>query len=515
MKRSYLLFLVLFVIVFSAMSVFADESLNETKPIVLATTTDQVTFEPAQSATKNDTGTLNMIFDALLKLDDDLTLKPTLAESYELLDTPEKNIWQFKLRQGIKFSNGEDFGASDVKFSFERAADPANGFTGNIPGYVFGSIGFQGVEIVDDYTVNIILSGYNPDAPAYFAECWIVPEGYYSENTNEFVAKNPVGSGPYVLQEWVPDDHITLVRNDNYWGEPAAVKTIIIRPIPERSTAVAELLMGNVDVVSGVSADQAGTIDASGVAHVEAVTGGRRVNLGFLQTCEGQGCEEVKDVRVRQALNYGTDIQTILDAFFNGKATRAAGFVNPPNALESLEPYPYDPDKAKELLAEAGYPDGFKCVIGSPNGRYQKDKELAIAIAADWKKIGVDCEVIPYEWTVYTQMLDTHTTPAIFLIGNGSNFSSAWYDMSTFASPTQTSNYPQWGNEEFSGLVEKLGTTYDPAERVAITDRMQQILHDECPWLWIYMQVDWYAVNNNLKWTPRHDEVVEFVHASW
>lgn len=491
------------------------QDLNETKPIVLAVTTDMVTFEPAESATKSDTGTLNMIFEAMVKLDDDLTLKPLLAESWELLDTPEKNIWQFKLRQGVKFSDGQEFTANDVKYTLDRAADPNNNFKGNIPGYILPSIAYKGCEIVDDYTVNILLENYNPDLPAYISEVWIVPQGYYSANELTHVAKNPIGSGPYILKEWVPDDHVTLERNENYWGEKAKVKTITIRPIPEKSTAIAELLTGNVDVVSGVSADQAATVDASDVAHIAAVTGGRRVNLGFLQTCEGPGCTEVKDVRVRQALNYGVDIQAILDAFFFGKAERAAGFVNPPNDLKSLEPYPYDPEKAKELLAEAGYPDGFKCTIGTPNGRYQKDKELSIAIAADWKKIGVDCEVIPYEWTVYSKMLNEKTLPAIFLIGNGSNFSSAWYDMSTFATPTQTSNYPQWGTEEFTGLVESLRNTYDLAERTAITDKMQQIIHDEAPWLFIYMQVDWYAVNNNLDWNPRADEIVEFTSASW
>ena len=491
------------------------ENLNDTKPVVVALPTDIVTFEPMEIATKTDSSVANHLFGTLARMDSNLHLVPMMAESWELLDTPQKNIWQFKLRQDITFSNGEPFNAETVKFVIDRGLNPNNAFKGNTPGFVFSSIGLDRLEVVDDYTVNFVLKGYSFDAPYYIAEIYMHPVKYYQDNTNEFVAVNPIGAGPYVLKEWVKDDHMVLERREDYWGEKPAVKTLIFRPFPESSTAVAELLIGNVDVVAKVPPDQADTIDASGVARMEAITGGRRMFVGFFQKCEGPGCEEVRDVRVRQALNYAVDMQKILDGLFYGKATRGAGVANPPYALEDLKPYPYDPEKAKQLLAEAGYPNGFKTTLATPTGRYQKDKELAIAIAADLAKVGVEAEVIPYDWAIYSQMTRSKELPALFLLGMGSNFSGPWYDMSGFSSGDSTTNYPQWQNDEWDALYERFVVAYADDERKAITDAMQRLLHREVPWLFIYNQVDWYAVNENLNWKARPDELIEFVDASW
>jgi len=489
------------------------EDLNETKPVVIALPADIVTFEPMEIATKTDSSVANHIFGTLVRMNSDMQLEPMMAESWELLDTPERNIWQFKLRKDITFSNGEPFNADTVKYAVERGLDPS--FKGNTPGFVFSSIGFDHVEVVDEYTVNFVLNGYSFDAPYYIAEIYMHPMKYYQENSNEFLAANPIGAGPYVLKEWVKDDHLVLERREDYWGEKPAIKTLIFRPYPESSTAVAELLAGNIDVVAKVPPDQADTIDASNLAHMETVTGGRRIFVGFFQKCDGPGCEAVRDVRVRQALNYGVDMQSILDGLFYGRAPRSSGVVNPPYALEELQPYPYDPEKAKQLLAEAGYPDCFSTTLATPNGRYQKDKELALAIAADLAKLGCEIEVIPYEWTIYTTMTRNKELPALFLLGMGSNFSGPWYDMSGFSTADSTTNYPQWQNDEWDALYKRFVVAYDDGERKEITDEMQRLLYREAPWLFIYNQVDWYAVNNQLEWTPRPDELIEFMDAYW
>ena len=283
--------------------------------------------------------------------------------------------------------------------------------------------------------------------------------------------------------------------------------------IPEASTRVAELLAGSVQVINNVPPDQAMQIEKSNNAKLETVTGGRRIYVGFEQKCEGPGCKEVRDVRVRQALNYAVDVDTILKNLFYGKGVREGGMVNPPAKSSEIKAYPYDPQKAKQLLTEAGYPNGFKTTLATPNGRYQKDKDIALAVAADLAKVGVQAEVVPYEWSVYSKMTKTKELPALYLLGTGSDFLSAWYDLSDLVNVEASTNYVNWQNDEWDQLVKKLADTTDTAERKKITDRLQMVVHDDAPWLFIYMQVDWYGVAKNVQWSPRADELMHFNNA--
>ncbi len=484
--------------------------INDTQPLVVAMPNDVSTFEPNMLSTRTDTNIAEHMFDRLLIMDDNAELQPMLATSWELLDTPEKNVWQFKLRNDVNFWDGEHFNAETVKYVLERGLDPQYQWTGNTPGYVFTSIGLQGAEVVDEYTVNVVLDRFEPDAPGYLSEIYMHPVKYYQDNSLEKVSQEPMGSGPYKMVKWVKDDQLVLERWDDYWGEKPKIKTIIFRPIPEASTAVAELLAGNVNVVSQVPPDQSSTIDASDIAHMAPVSGGRRIYIGFEQICDAPGCDAVKNVQVRQALNMAVDVQTILDGLFYGKGIREGGIVNPPAKNPAVEAYPYDPEKAKQMLTDAGYPDCFSATLATPNGRYSKDKEIALAVAADLQKIGCNIEVVPYEWSTYVPMIRSKELPALFLLGSGSDFLSAWYDLSDLNSVEASTNYVNWQNDEWDALVAKLKVTYDPAERTKITDRLQMIVHEDAPWLFIYMQVDWYAVSNNVNWTPRADEIMDF-----
>ena len=490
-------------------------NINDTKPLVVAMPNDVATFEPNMLSTRTDSNIAEHMFDRLLYMDDNADLQPMLATSWKLLDTPEKNVWQFKLRDDVNFWDGEHFNAETVKYVVERGLDPQYQWSGNTPGYVYTSIGLQSAEVVDEYTINIILDRFEPDAPGYIGEVFMHSVKYYQDNSLEKVAQEPMGCGPYKLVKWIKDDSLVLERWDGYWGEAPEIKTIIFRPIPEASTAVAELLAGNVHVVSKVPPDQSATIDASDIAHMNPISGGRRMYVGFEQICNAPGCDAVKDVRVRQALNMAVDVQTILDGLFYNKGVREGGIVNPPNKNPAVEAYPYDPEKAKQLLTEAGYPDCFSATLATPNGRYSKDKEIALAVAADLQKVGCNIEVVPYEWSSYVPMIRSKELPALFLLGSGSDFLSAWYDLSDLNSVEASTNYVNWQNDEWDNLVAKLKVTYDPAERKDITDRLQMIVHEDAPWLFIYMQVDWYAVSNDIDWTPRADEIMDFRHTTF
>ena len=490
------------------------EDLNETKPLVVAIPVDVTTWDPDNLSTKTDSNIAEHMFDALVYVDDNLEVQPMLATSWELLD--DNVTWRFNLRDDVYFWDGEHFTADTVKYVIERGlAKEEYGWTGNTPGFIFDSLGMVGATVVDEYTVDITLGGYFDDFLVFASEIYMHSINYYKNNSPEVVAETPNGSGPYKLVEWVRDDHITLERWDDYWGEKPLLKTITFRPIPEASTAVAELLAGGVDIVSKVPADQSPTIDASGIATTKTVAGGRRIYIGFNQVGEGGCYDALKNVEVRKALNMAVDIDTILSSLFYGNGIREGGMVNPPYKAASIEAYKYDPEAAKAMLAEAGYPDGLggKCEIATPNGRYQKDYEIAQAVASYLSEIGVEAEAVPYEWSVYVDMIDNKKLPPMFLLGSGSSISSAWGDLADFGN--DQTNYVGWKNAEWDQLQAELLTTYDLDARLAITDRMQELVHDDAPWLFIYMQVDWYAVNNNVNWTPRSDEIMSFKETSW
>lgn len=492
-------------------------NLNDTNPLVIQVPNDADNFEPNMISTRSDSNIAEHIFGKLIWQDEKAQWKPWMAESWKMLD--DKKTWQFKLRKDITCQDGEKFNAETVKYVIERGLDQTQKWTGNTPGFVYTSIKMQGVDVVDEFTANIKLEGYEPDAPGYIAEIFMHPIKYYKDNAREKVAPAPVGCGPYKLKEWVKNDHITLERWDGYWGTKPPMKVLNFRPIPEASTAVAELLAGKVHILSNkVPPDQSKTIDASPNAQMAVVPGGRRIYIGFQQKCDeakDAGCKAVRDVRVRQALNMGVDVQKILDALFFGQGKREGGMVNPPHKAADIKPYPYDVAKAKELLTAAGYPNGFKTTLATPNGRYTKDKDIALAVAQDLAKIGVQAEVVPYEWSVYTPMIRSKNLPALFLLGSGSSFMSAWYDLSDLNSVAASTNYVNWPNDEWDKLVVQLKQTVDTAERKKITDRLQMIVHDDAPWLFIYMQVDWYAKVKNVNWDPRPDEIMDFMKTNW
>jgi peptide/nickel transport system substrate-binding protein len=476
--------------------------------LIVVQSTDVNTFEPMEINSRAEANVIENMCERLMDMDENLKYQPMLATGYKLLD--DNKTWQFKLREDVKFWDGEPLTAEVVKFVFDRGLGADVKFTGNTPGYVFPSIGLQKVEVVDPYTVNFVLDRFEPDAPGYLSEVYIHSMKYYKESTPEQIAAEPMCSGAFKLTEWVKDDHVTMDRWDGYWGEKPNLKTVIWRVIPESSTAVAELLAGSVNVVAQVPPDQAPQIDKSDTAKMAWTPGGRRIYIGFEQKCEGPGCEEVKNVKVRQALNMAVDVDAILKNLFAGRGEREGGIVNPPHKSADIKAYPYDPEQAKKLLAEAGYPDGFSVTLATPNGRYQKDKDIALAVASYLEKVGVKAEVVPYEWTVYREMTSKKELPALFLLGSGSDFLSAWYDLSDLVTPDAGTNYPNWQNDEWDALVKQLGETTDMDARKKITDQLQKVVHDDAPWLFIYMQGNWYAVSKNLEWTPSPTEQMHF-----
>lgn len=337
---------------------------------------------------------------------------------------------------------------------------------------------------------------------------YILPPGYYTETPQETVAENPVGSGCYKFVSWVRDGPLVIEANEDYWGKIPAIKRITVRAVPEAGARIAELEAGNVDLITNVPPDQIDLVETD-ISHLEDVEGLRRIYL-FFHIKEGVPWA---DVRVRQAANYAVDVDTIGATLFAGYAERYGSWINPPNNNPALKPWPYDPDKARELLAEAGYADGFDIKLHTPVGRYNKDKESAEAIGAYLNEVGIRAEVIPVDWSTYIQeMILPRQGLELAYIGLSSGANDLG-DAQNLAYDFPF-NHTVWYNEEFEALYAEAAMTLDDAKRQELLYEAQVIAYDACPWIWLWRQYDFYGVSNRLQWTPRSDELIDFRDAT-
>jgi hypothetical protein len=239
-------------------------------------------------------------------------------------------------------------------------------------------------------------------------------------------ATNPVGSGTYKLTSWTRGSEVVLERVENP-NSPAKTPRIVWRIIPEASTRSAELIAGNVDIITNVAPDQIDAVNGSGNAEVQAVQGTRRMYVGFNLSDEfaaQPGGDAIQDPDVRRALQYAVDVPAICSQLLNFECVRATGIVNPPNANQSLEPYPYDPEMAEKLLDEAGWPrkdDGtrFSIKFQAGQGRYLNDRNVVLAIGQYLEDVGLDVEVELMEWaSVYVPLIRQRAVGPLFFLGS-------------------------------------------------------------------------------------------------
>lgn len=462
--------------------------------VVVVSGVDANTLDPHFMQTVNPEWLLrNHIFDGLVWRDDSMRTVPMLAESWNTLDD---RTWVFKLRKGVTFHNGEVFNAASVRFTFERARDPKLKALNRTP----KDIDLDRVEIVDDYTVRLITKSPSPSLLSRLFEFVMLPPKYYGTASPQEAARRPIGSGPYTFVEWVRDERIVLEANPNYWRGLAKIKTVVWRPIPEAGTRIAELLTGGADIIVNVPPDQAKGLNTK-TTRSESIQGLRKIHIGMKM----QPGSPLADKRVRHALNYAVDVETICRTVLGGYCKRMASFVNAPNDNPALKPWPYDPGKTKELLTAAGYPNGFGVTLDTPDGRYMKDKDVAQAVADYLTKVGVKAAVRPLAWSVFFgQMVKLRKTDEIYLLGLG-----------TFVDPLievqmlvhdHVNNATGWLSNEYEDLYKTASATMNDAKRQQLLFRMQEIAWEEAPWIWLYKQYDIYGVSRRLSWKPRPDE---------
>ena len=458
--------------------------------LVVAQIAEPKSMDPATVTAVNDFRILMNVYDGLVRYrSGTLEVEPGLAESWTISD--DGKVYTFSLRQGIKFHDGSPFNAEAVKFNFDRmlVKDHPYAETGPFPlSFFFSAI--KETTVVDEYTVRFRMD--DPYAPllsnlAYPTGLIISPDAVKKHGKD--VGRNPAGTGPYQFREWKSNQHVILDQNGNYWDGQAGLKSVVFRPITDANTRVAEMLSGGIDMMVEVPPDNVATF-SSNTGYALHEQAGPHLWFLILNLKEGP----LQDKRVRQALNYAINKQALVENVLQNTATVASGPT--PAAFswaynDALQPYPYDPAKARELVKAAGAEGATLTFYVTEGGSGMLDPvPMGTAIQADLKAIGLNVKIETYEWNTFLGKVnpglegkadmaemawmtnDPDTLPFLALR------TSAWPDQGGF-------NSGYYSNPQVDELLEQARVSTSQTVRAALYKEMQRIVHDDAPWVFV------------------------------
>jgi peptide/nickel transport system substrate-binding protein len=460
----------------------------------IATPVDPQSLDPAYDTNRKSISVMSQIYDRLIWWDGDGKLEPALATSWEMIDD---TTLELKLREGVTFHNGDPFTADDVVFTFERLLDADNPVP--LSSYMVGSM--SGIEKVDDMTVRITTPSPRALIVSEVARISIVSQKAVEAGGEQY-GLTPVGTGPFKLVRWDKNERIVFEAFDDHWRGRPELDELVFKIIPDEFARFAAIMAGEADVIPGVPPERVAELERNPNIKVVTVQSARNMFVG-MNTWE----PPFDDVRVRQAMNYAVDVQLIVDTILSGYGV-------PNNSIcgqvvvgfdPDLEGYDYDPEKAKALLAEAGYPDGLEVMFWGTNARYLKDKEIQEAIGAQLAEVGVKVTHNMPEWADYWGKYRPGELDGLMFLGTGNDLMDCDMTM-TYRYYSQTAGQ-YFNSPELDALIEKEQAEVDPAKRQEIFDEIQRYIRDQAAWIFLYDPVDLYAINAQFDWQPRPDEL--------
>lgn len=452
---------------------------------------DSVGLDPADITDGESTRVTEMIFEGLVGFKGETTdIIPVLATSWKV--SKDGKVWTFKLRKGVKFHDGTPFNANAVKFSFDRQFDK------NHPYYKYGKWEYaefaleplEKVEVVDDYTVRFILK--YPFAPflanlAMFS-CAIVSPTAVEKYKADFF-KNPVGTGPFKFVEWVQKDKIVLEANTEYWGGRPYLDRLIFRVIPDNSVRWLELQKGSIDAMDGINPDDIPAIKSDPNVVFYQVPA---LNICYLAM--NMEKKPFDNVLVRRAINYAINKKAIVEAFYKGIGIVAKNPI-PPNMMgynDKIKDYEYSPEKAKELLAKAGYPNGFETTLWTPpipRVYIPQPTKVAEAIQSDLAKVGIKAKIVTYDWGTYLQKTRSGEHDMAILgwgsdNGDPDNTIYVLLDKDN-AKKGVASNIAFYKNDKLHDILIKAQQVTSVSARKRLYEAAQEIIKLDAPWVTI------------------------------
>jgi len=514
--------------------------------LVFGSSGDAVRLDPADVTDGESIQRMDNIFEGLVEYKSGSTeIQPCLATSWET-SKDGKEI-TFHLRKGVKFHDGTDFNADAVVFSLRRQYDGSY-----LPWHDYGEWAYWGymfsdiekVVKIDDYTVKIVLKRVNASimtSLAMFTVCIVSPTNAAKWGQDAF--KHPAGTGPFKFVEWVKADHITLEANDNYWRERPKLDRLIFKVIPDPSARLMALEVGEVQGIEYPDPTHFDRIKANPDLKLLTQPG---MNVGYMAMNTGYGYKDanangVRDAdelwvktpgysepltkkKVRQAINYAINKKSIVDDIYKRTAIVAKNGM-PPFMLgynDEIEDYPYDPQKAKKLLAEAGYPDGFEVTLYvMPVSRpYMFDPpKIGEAIQGYLAAVGITVRIYQVDWGTYLQETEAGKHQMCLLgwtgdNGDPDNFMNVLYGANACSIGT-AGNYGFYNDEKAQDLLSKALQTYDEAKRAEYYQKVQEMIHEAAPWVYLAHANQHVVFRKNVQGYVLHPTSRKFFYPVW
>ena len=483
---------------------------------------DSLTLDP-HAQNEGPTHTVShQIYDSLIWRDNDLELTPGLATDWYVHED-NKNVWVFELRQGVKFHQGQDFTAEDVVFSIERAMHENSDMRGLLTSVV-------DVRAVGSHKVEIETDGPNPILPNNLTNLFMMDSGWaaehdvetpqnFSQGEENYAVRNANGTGPFELVERVQDTRTVFERNDDWWGMdtyPMEITRMVFEPIESASTRVAALLSGEIDLMLDAPVQDIQRLRSTDGVKVDQAPQNRTIFLGMHQgrdellNSDADG-NPMADKRVRRAMYHAINAQAIKRSVMRGNS-QAAGMVAPPfvnGYTEELdERLAYDPEQARKLLDEAGYPEGFEVTLHCPNDRYINDEEICEAVTGLLGRVGIEVNLVAQPKSVHFAELQNGKHD-FYMLGWGVPTLDSEY-IFNFLFHSNTGSRGSWNqtgysNDRVDELTQGMAAEIDIEKRNEMIAEAWNIVQDDVVYLPLHHQVLSWAMNDNIDF-PVHSE---------
>ncbi|MFD1037398.1 glutathione ABC transporter substrate-binding protein [Virgibacillus byunsanensis] len=457
---------------------------KEGKDLTIAVAANFVSLDPHDTNDTLSYSAEKTMLEGLVGFDKDMNVVPVLAEDYSVND--DATEFTFELQQGVTFHDGAPFNAEAVKINLDRLTDPDSTL---IRSSLFELI--DKTEVIDEHTVKVTLSepfGAMINTFAHPAGMLISPQAL--ETYGDDVSQNPVGTGPYVFEEWQPGDHLTVTKNEDYWNATGnEADSISFKPTPENGTRVAMLQTGEADFIYPVPTEQAESVNGTDGIVVENAPS---IIVRYLAMNNLK--EPFNDVRVRQAVNHAINKEAFIEVVMNGFASPMDSIIAPNTQFYSGQtPYEFDVEKAKDLLAEAGYEDGFKTTVwGSNSSSVTKAMEF---IQQQLAQINIELEVVPMESGTLSDSIWSVENPEdaeieMYYGGWSPSTGDADWGIRPLvggenAYPPSSYNTAYYNNDEVNSLIADGLATGDEAEREQAYADVQEVIWEEAPWAFL------------------------------
>ncbi|WP_312108152.1 glutathione ABC transporter substrate-binding protein [Brevibacillus reuszeri] len=461
----------------------------EAKDLVVALTGDPVSLDP-HNATDTISSLINyQVLDTLVAFNEKMEIVPRLAESWTVSE--DGKTWTFKLRQGVAFHDGTPFNAEAVKISFERVANKEKKLSRR------ALVG----QFIDHITTNndteVVFHLNTPQGP-FLNNLAVTASGILSpksiQENEQGIAKNPVGTGPFIFKQWTPGDALVLEANPEYWGGKPGVKSVTFKPVPENAARVIMLETGEADVIEKVPASEIDQLKSKDDLTVISRATNRVLYVGINTTKA-----PLDQIKVRQALNYAIDRETLVNKLYEGRVKMATAAVAAQTfGYSDVGAYPYDFEKAKHLLKEAGVKEGTKLRLILAANVIQ-DRPAAEFVQNNLQKAGLDVELKILELGAYLEALKDPNSYDLFVRGASANTGDADSVLSDGLLSTNATNYSHYANPEADKLIKAGAAQIKPEDRQKSYAEALKLIKEEAPWISLHEDVGYVGVRKNVK----------------